>query len=286
MSEPWSDDVAIIAERAYFAFLDVLDEQQQIIRDHLIDAPNPPNINQDRANLEDYPEDFQEWVKKYILSDETLAQMVNDWQVIFQEWALGTIMVVGEINYAMIPVEIPFDPTGVFGKYDFIDDNLLEWIADHARNSAIEIVGTSADRVRKLIHDTIQDGPYSIDKVQDALQKDYSFSDSRARSIARTEILTSQTTGQFASDMKFADVGLLLGKYWQDSNDDRVRHSHKEAHNQVKEFYEPFYVGGEYLMYPRDSEMGASAKNVIQCRCTYRLLWRNKDEKLFESLLV
>ena len=278
MNEPWSADVGIVAEQSYLAFLDVLKEQRQIISKRLKKAPKPPIIVQNRIDLSDYPEEFNDWVKEYILNDETLKAMTIDWKDLFNEWILGTIMTVGEINYLNVPVEIPFDPSGKFGKYDFIDDHLLTWIQDHAEATSIEIVGVSADRVRKLIYDTISDGPYSIDKVQETLQRDYVFSDDRARTIARTEILTAQTTGQFASDMKFADEGLLLGKIWQDSNDDRVRESHQDAHNQFKEFYEPFNVGGELMMYPRDSEMGASAGNVIQCRCTYRLLWKDKDE--------
>ena len=278
MNEPWSADVAIVAEQAYLAFTDVLSNQQQIIHDKLNNAPAPSNIGNNRVDLSDYPKEFQDWVEEYVLNNRTLNKMIENWEMLFNEWLLGTIMLVGEINYLNIPVEIPFSPEGVFGKYDFIDNKLMDWIEWRARFSATEIVGTSADRVRKLIYDTISDGPYSIDKVQSVLQRDYAFSDDRARSIARTEILTAQTTGQFSSDMKFADEGLLLGKVWQASNDERVRHSHQEAHNQFKEFYEPFIVNGELLMYPRDSEMGAGANNVIQCRCTYQLLWKDLDE--------
>ena len=286
MNEPWSADVAIVAEQAYLAFIDVLSNQRQLIHDTLNDAPEPPNFANNRADLSDYPKDFQDWVEEYVLNNRTIDKMVEDWEKLFNEWLLGTIMVVGEINYLNIPVEIPFSPEGVFGKYDFIDDKLLDWIEWRSKFSASEIVGTSADRVRKLIYDTISDSPYSIDKVQSVLQRDYAFSDDRARSIARTEILTAQTTGQFGSDMKFAEEDLLLGKVWRDSNDyPRVRDWHHHANGQFKEFYEPFIVNGELLMYPRDSEMGASTNNVIQCRCTYQLLWKGLDEDKLNQLI-
>lgn len=276
MNEPWSEETARIAEQAYLAFSDVLDGQLQIIQDKVANAELPPNIHQDRDD-EQYPEEFLEWLQENILGDETLASMSDEWEQLFYEWLLGTIMTIGRINYMTV---------GISPTFDFVDDELLEWVKWRARNSSIQIVGTSAERVRKLIYDVIADGPYSIDKIQAALQRDYAFSRQRARSIARTEVLTSQTTGQFASDMKFADEGLLLGKVWQDSNDSRVRDKHRHAHNQFREFYEPFNVGGQLMMYPRDTEMGASANNTIQCRCTYRLLWKGKDEDKMDDLVA
>ena len=47
-----------------------------------------------------------------------------------------------------------------------------------------------------------------------------------------------------------------------------TRPSHLEADGQEVDQDEPFIVDGEELMYPRDSSMGASAGNIINCACT------------------
>lgn len=251
-----------------------MQSQQQFISEKLENAAEPPEIdtkaNSRSLDEDDYPEEFIAWVEEFVFSDDNLEHMVEEWEELFSAWILGTIMTVGEINLLQFYPEVTFD---------FIDDQLMDWMKWRANDSAVKIVGTTASEVRELIYDTLADGPYSIDKVQEALQKNYTFSDTRARSIARTEILTAQTTGQFASDMVFYNDEMLIGKYWQDSDDSKVRHSHEEADGQVREFMEPFDIGGEKMMFPRDNALGATAKNVIQCRCTYRLLWVGQEEK-------
>jgi hypothetical protein len=38
---------------------------------------------------------------------------------------------------------------------------------------------------------------------------------------------------------------------------------------------EPFVVDGEQLMFPGDTSMGATARNIVNCRCT--CIFRNKE---------
>jgi hypothetical protein len=59
----------------------------------------------------------------------------------------------------------------------------------------------------------------------------------------------------------------LFTKEWVTRGDDLVRPDHVEADGQVRPSAEPFVVGGEQLMYPRDRSLGASNSNVINCRC-------------------
>ena len=51
---------------------------------------------------------------------------------------------------------------------------------------------------------------------------------------------------------------------------------HKNANGQQVLLEEPFTVGGEKLMHPGDSSMGASAKNIIHCRCTMKSILKYK----------
>lgn len=56
-------------------------------------------------------------------------------------------------------------------------------------------------------------------------------------------------------------------KTWDSVGDNRVRAAHLSADGQSVRVNEPFIVGGEQLMYPGDDSLGASAGNIINCRC-------------------
>lgn len=62
-------------------------------------------------------------------------------------------------------------------------------------------------------------------------------------------------------------------KQWNTVGDNRVRPIHREANRQVRKMSAAFDVGGERLMYPGDSSLGATPKNTANCRCAalYRL---------------
>jgi len=56
-------------------------------------------------------------------------------------------------------------------------------------------------------------------------------------------------------------------KTWDSVGDSHVRDDHLAADGQTVPVNEPFVVGGEQLMFPGDTSLGASAGNVINCRC-------------------
>lgn len=56
-------------------------------------------------------------------------------------------------------------------------------------------------------------------------------------------------------------------KDWATIIDGRQRPAHNAANRQVQAIEDPFVVGGELMMYPADTSLGASKKNVIGCRC-------------------
>jgi uncharacterized protein with gpF-like domain len=57
-------------------------------------------------------------------------------------------------------------------------------------------------------------------------------------------------------------------KTWASILDNRVREAHVSADGQTVKASEPFIVMGEKLMYPRDTSLGATAGNTINCRCS------------------
>jgi hypothetical protein len=95
----------------------------------------------------------------------------------------------------------------------------------------------------------------------------------RAETIVRTETLRiySQAAQARMSQRATAleQAGFAYKKAWLTAEDLRVRPSHIVAGVQYAEgipIDEPFIVGGEKLMYPRDET--ASAEETVNCRCS------------------
>ena len=85
--------------------------------------------------------------------------------------------------------------------------------------------------------------------------------------IARTEttrVMNSATQNICEQGEK---MGLNMWKRWYATPDTRCRQEHLDADGQEVPDNQPFIVGGEELMFPADESHGASAWNIINCRC-------------------
>jgi len=86
-------------------------------------------------------------------------------------------------------------------------------------------------------------------------------------------VIGSETAANIVDNFDDDSAVLLLlllaapKKQWRTVGDELVRPAHNEANGQVRLVDEPFEVGGEYLMYPGDVSLGASMKNIANCRC-------------------
>lgn len=99
----------------------------------------------------------------------------------------------------------------------------------------------------------------------------------RGDSIARTETIQAMNRGEYASIRQAIEEGTLkegqITKWWDDTGDGRTRLTHvnlgiKYSKKNKIPFNEPFVSAtGSSLLYPGDTSLGASAREVIQCRC-------------------
>lgn len=67
-----------------------------------------------------------------------------------------------------------------------------------------------------------------------------------------------------------AVIGIAVSKAtktWQTTLDEKTRLAHARADGQTVNLTQPYTVDNELLKYPRDTSLGASPKNVINCRC-------------------
>lgn len=57
-------------------------------------------------------------------------------------------------------------------------------------------------------------------------------------------------------------------KTWITEGDSKVRGSHVEVDMMQIPIDEPFFVGDSQMMFCRDDSLGASAREICNCRCT------------------
>jgi hypothetical protein len=94
---------------------------------------------------------------------------------------------------------------------------------------------------------------------------------------ARTAVTAAENGGRTASYKLAADRGIELTREWIATKDARTRHSHGAADGQRVGVDEPFTVGGEKLMFPGDASLGASGRNLYNCRCTIKAMVKGHE---------
>lgn len=90
----------------------------------------------------------------------------------------------------------------------------------------------------------------------------------RAEAIVRTELGRISQQSAYGSLNDYAvRFDASMGKQWVSYIDGRTRRAHIWANGQTRDkVTQPFLVGGERMLYPKDPR--ASPGNVVNCRCT------------------
>jgi len=97
--------------------------------------------------------------------------------------------------------------------------------------------------------------------------------------IARTETTRVENGAKLDVGKQGEKLGFVMKKEWVSTTDERTRDEHSNADGQQVDMDEPFTVGGEQLMYPGDTSLGASAWNTINCRCTIKNIIVEESKK-------
>lgn len=148
--------------------------------------------------------------------------------------------------------------------------NYKRMIEGYIRIYDNEIIGLITQNTKNLILRLLSTEK-ALPNISDIVDKLFGFVKTRSRRIARTVTV------------KFMNLGGLLGgnnsnfemqKVWVSAHDYRVRPAntrspfdHHDRNIDPVNLNEPFIVSGQKLMFPGDTSMGATAGNVINCRC-------------------
>lgn len=160
---------------------------------------------------------------------------------------------------------------GVFAQQtkaaiDIWKDQVLVWLATESSKKVKQIDRTTRTDIRLTLAEGVTEGE-GIDKIADRIDKLYlkKIIPYRSEVIARTEVISASNLGSRAGAKQ---TGLPLNKEWIATRDGRTRDDHAAADGEIRDLDAPYDVGGEKLIFPGDTSLGASASNVIQCRCT------------------
>ncbi len=85
-----------------------------------------------------------------------------------------------------------------------------------------------------------------------------------AAKLTEADILSGQPPSVVVGSNRPSDVT----KEWVTVGDEVVRPAHATADAQVKDMNLAFLVGGDLLRFPGDNSLGATLKNIINCRCS------------------
>ena len=141
---------------------------------------------------------------------------------------------------------------------------VLDFLRYDAGEKIKGINDTTLDKLRNTLADGVEKGegiPELTSRVKEVFDV---ASTSRARTIARTEVLRAES---FASHQSYLESGVVVGLQWFSALDERVRQTHGigGAHGQVITLGEDFVVGSDRMKEPR---MGSLAEENINCRCS------------------
>lgn len=157
-------------------------------------------------------------------------------------------------------------PTSRKFEFDPWLDNVREWIETTVAEKVTLISQATKNMIKQQIALGFEEGDSTVE-IAERLQRQYrDFSDRRAMTIARTEVVAASNAGShFAAEQ----TGLEYQRVWLSSRDERVRDDHADMDGQRRGKNEPFEApDGSLLMFPGDTSLGAAASQTIQCRCT------------------
>jgi uncharacterized protein with gpF-like domain len=133
------------------------------------------------------------------------------------------------------------------------------------------VQGTAKQTLVKILRANMADPEFSAlgaDAKQRVLRKQTKrYSKNQALRLVRTESTNAANYATMQSALSIFPAQQMM-KEWVSSFDDRTRDDHAAASGQQVKFEEPFIVGGDRMMHPADSSMGASSANIVNCRCS------------------
>lgn len=195
-------------------------------------------------------EPYKEYFSKMSISDkekqERIAFSEKMEEVVLYILALiETTVESGETKREYIQTQFYDKYLDVIASYMLIDTYIKQYALD----------------VTKQIIDATFERFSAKDK---SITDDYYLSNDRAMFISECEANSILNYRQYSKAVKSGKTK----KKWIDVGDKRERKTHLEVGGTTLPIGEPFSVGDSLLQFPKDTSLGASADEIVNCRCS------------------
>lgn len=195
-------------------------------------------------------EPYKEYFSKMSISDkekqERIAFSEQMEEVVLYILALiETTIESGESDQEYIQTQFYDKYLDVIASYMLIDTYIKQYALD----------------VTKQIIDATFERFSAEDK---SITDDYYLSNDRTMFISECEANSILNYRQYSKAVKAGKTK----KKWIDVGDKRERKTHLEVGGTMLPIDEPFSVGDSLLQFPKDTSLGASADEVVNCRCS------------------
>lgn len=207
------------------------------------------NIRPSNRRSEPYKEYFSKMSISYKEKQERIAFSEQMEEVVLYILALiETTIESGETNREYIQTQFYDKYLDVVLGYMLIDSYIKEYVLETSK----QIIGTTFSHI--------------VEKHPDSEQAtdDYYLSNDRAMFISECEANSILNYRQYSKAVKAGKTK----KKWIDVGDKRERKTHLEVGGTTLPIDEPFSVGDSLLQFPKDTSLGASADEIVNCRCS------------------
>jgi len=207
-----------------------------------------------------------------VVIDQPTKGAIGFYERLGMQWSGGSLTFTAEEASAFASGLTGGSAFGGQISWDLAVAGAADWLRARKIRGVVDQVTTAT---HQALVETLADGLEKGQSVQQLAERvrhlDRAFGSARAERIARTEVITASRAGAYYLG---ADAGCSEHE-WRSRKDSRVRAWHLAASGQRVPYDEPFTVDNakgtsEKLLYPGDTSLGASASNVILCRCSDR----------------
>lgn len=142
----------------------------------------------------------------------------------------------------------------------------LEFVVSQVKNQYSDILSVSME-MDEYLNGYVNDfSEQIVETTQNHMDDELYLSDDRAMFVAENE---ANTTFNYLEYKKAIESGKKK-KRWITMRDRHVRHTHQLVEGKTIGINDVFLVGDSEMFYPKDITFGASAREIVNCRCSIK----------------
>lgn len=142
----------------------------------------------------------------------------------------------------------------------------LEFVVSQVKNQYSDVLSVSME-MDEYLNGYVNDfSEQIVETTQNHMDDEWYLSDDRAMFVAENE---ANTTFNYLEYKKAIESGKKK-KRWITMRDRHVRHTHQLVEGKTIGINDVFLVGDSEMFYPKDTTFGASAREIVNCRCSIK----------------